>query len=439
MKRFSLASVLVALFTLCIAMTATAADRAHTLKIYNWADYIDMDNVLNTFPDWYKEQTGEEVEILYSTFDINESMLTQIEVGHEDYDVICPSEYIIERMLREGLLLPIDTNFGATPNYTHNVAPFAKAMFQQMSDSLTVSDYAVGYMWGTTGVLYNPKFVNEADLQSWGFILDPKFKNHIFMKDAFRDIYSVIVLYAYRDEIARGEVTREDLVAHITPERIQRVEDILVQAKENIAGWEVDFGKEDMTKGKTWMNVSWSGDAQWAIDEAADGVELRYIVPEEGSNVWFDGWCIPKYAQNRKAASYFINYLCKPENAILNMEEIGYVSVIASPEVLEWADDEEENEETVDLTYFFGDSATAVHANSVFYPDQSVIDRCALMHDCGEQTKDMLDMWSRVKGDNLSSGILIFLGVVVVLVVGGVCYSVITKRNKKSNQRKRKK
>ena len=439
MKRFSLASVLVALFTLCIAMTATAADRAHTLKIYNWADYIDMDNVLNTFPDWYKEQTGEEVEILYSTFDINESMLTQIEVGHEDYDVICPSEYIIERMLREGLLLPIDTNFGATPNYTHNVAPFAKAMFQQMSDSLTVSDYAVGYMWGTTGVLYNPKFVNEADLQSWGFILDPKFKNHIFMKDAFRDIYSVIVLYAYRDEIARGEVTREDLVAHITSERIQRVEDILVQAKENIAGWEVDFGKEDMTKGKTWMNVSWSGDAQWAIDEAADGVELRYIVPEEGSNVWFDGWCIPKYVQNRKAASYFINYLCKPENAILNMEEIGYVSVIASPEVLDWADDEEENEETVDLTYFFGDSATAVHANSVFYPDQSVIDRCALMHDCGEQTKDMLDMWSRVKGDNLSSGILIFLGVVVVLVVGGVCYSFITKRNKKSRPAKRKK
>ncbi len=450
MKRFSLASVLVALFTLGMTFSATAADRAHTLKIYNWADYIDMDNVLNTFPDWYKAQTGEEVQILYSTFDINESMLTQIEVGHEDYDVICPSEYIIERMLREGLLLPIDTNFGATPNYTHNVAPFAKEKFQQMSDSLTVSDYAVGYMWGTTGVLYNPKFVDAADLQSWGFLLNPKFKNHIFMKDAFRDVYSVLVLYAYRDEIARGEVTRDDLVAHITPERIARVENILVQAKDNIAGWEVDFGKEDMTKGKSWLNVSWSGDAQWAIDEAAEGVELRYIVPEEGSNVWFDGWCIPKYAQNRKAASYFINYLCMPENAIRNMEEIGYVSVIASPEILAWADqsaddedeDSEDDSETyapIDLTYFFGDSATAVHANPVFYPDRSVIERCALMHDCGEQTKDMLDMWSRVKGDNLSSGILIFLGVVVILVVGGVVYSVISKRNKKSQQRKRKK
>lgn len=440
MKRFSFALVLCALAFAGVTFSdsAYAADRAHTLKVYNWADYIDMDNVLNTFPAWYKEQTGEDVTIQYSTFDINESMLTQIEVGHEDYDVICPSEYIIERMLKDGLLLPIDTNFGATPNYTKNVAPFAVDKFQQMSDSLTVSDYAVGYMWGTTGVLYNPKYVDAADLQSWGFLLNPKFKNHIFMKDAFRDIYSVVVLYAYRDEIARGEVTRDDLVAHLTPERIKRVEDILIQAKENIAGWEVDFGKEDMTKGQTWMNVSWSGDAQWAIDEAAEGVELRYIVPEEGSNVWFDGWCIPKYAKNRKAASYFINYLCKPENAILNMEEIGYVSVIASPEVLEWADDAAENEEMVDLSYFFGDSATAVHANQVFYPDKSVIDRCALMHDCADQTSDMLEMWNRVKGDNLSVGMVVFLGVVLVLIIAGVVYAIVNNRKKKAQQRSRK-
>ena len=100
-----------------------AADRAHTLKIYNWADYIDMTNVLNNFPAWYKEQTGEEVEVLYQTFDINESMLTQIEVAEEDYDVICPSEYIIERMLRKGLMLKIDKNFGKTPDYTKLVSP----------------------------------------------------------------------------------------------------------------------------------------------------------------------------------------------------------------------------------------------------------------------------------------------------------------------------
>lgn len=439
MKKFLFAVVLMALP--CFVVTnLNAADRAHTLKVYNWADYIDMENVLNTFPDWYYQQTGEKVEILYQTFDINESMLTEIEKGHEDYDVICPSEYIIERMLRQGLLLPINKDFGNTPDYTKNVAPFALEKFQEMAPAgsdINVSDYTVGYMWGTTGVLYNTKYVDAADLQSWSFLTNPKFAGKIFMKDAFRDIYSGVVLYAYRNEIARGEVTREDLVAHITPERIQRVEDTLKLAKDNIAGWEVDFGKEEMCKGNTWMNVSWSGDAQWAIDEAAEGVELKYIVPVEGSNVWFDGWCIPKYAVNTKAASYFINYMCMPENAILNMEEIGYVSVIASPEILDWADDEE-IEETADLSYIFGEGATAVHANQVLYPDKSVIDRCALMHDCGDETEAMLAMWSRVKGDNLSMGLVIFIIVVLVLVVAFAVFQTLTKKRQRDMQRRRK-
>lgn len=401
-----------------------AADRAHTLKVYNWADYIDLDNVLDKFPAWYKEQTGEDVVISYQTFDINESMLTQIEIGHEDYDVICPSEYIIERMLRNHLLLPINKDFGSTPDYTKLVAPFAIDKFQQMApDSNTiVSDYTVGYMWGTTGILYNAALVDGNELRSWGCLKDPKYKGHIFMKDAFRDVYSVIVLYCYRDEIAAGTETRDDLVAHVTPERIQRVEDFLIGMKDNIAGWEVDFGKEEMTKGKTWMDLLWSGDAQWAIDEAQEvGVDLRYIVPEEGSNVWFDGWCIPKYAQNTKAASYFINYMCMPENAILNMEEIGYVSVIADSTILDWANDDE-IEETADLTYFFGEGAEAVHANQVFYPDKSIIDRCALMHDCDENTEAMLAMWNRVKGDNLSIAMVI---IIIALVIAVIVFAVI--------------
>lgn len=423
-KQFRTLVVLVMAALMACPLFTQAADRAHTLKVYNWADYIDMDNVLNNFPAWYKEQTGEDVEIIYQTFDINESMLTEIEIGHEDYDVICPSEYIIERMLRGGLLQPINKDFGSLPDYTKLVAPFAQEMFQQMvaeekQEDMKASDYTVGYMWGTTGFLYNPKFVDEADIRSLGGLLNPKFKDRIFMKDAFRDVYSVVVLYVYRDEIARGEVTRDELVAHVTDERIARVEEFLRQAKNNIAGWEVDFGKEEMAKGKTWLNLSWSGDAQWAIDEASEvGVELKYIVPEEGSNVWFDGWCIPKYAQNVKAASYFINYLCMPENAILNMEEIGYVSVIASPEILEWADNAEDNEQTADLSYFFGPEATAIHANQVLYPDKSVIDRCALMHDCNTKTAAMLDMWNRVKGDNLGgSNLMMIVGIVIVLLI----------------------
>ena len=416
-----LSSILIGAVFTSQSSACFAADRAHTLKIYNWADYIAMDSVLNTFPQWYKEQTGEEVSIIYQTFDINESMLTQIEVGHEDYDVVCPSEYIIERMLRQNLLLPINKDFGPLPDYTKLVAPFAQQMFSQMApegSNINVADYTVGYMWGTTGILYNPTYVDVNDIRSLGGLLNPKFQGKVFMKDAFRDIYSVVVLYVYRDEIARGEVTRQELVAHVTDERIQRVENFLNEMKDNIAGWEVDFGKEEMTKGKTWMNLSWSGDAQWAIDEAAEmGVELRYIVPQEGSNVWFDGWVIPKYAQNTKAASYFINYLCMPHNAILNMEEIGYVSVIADPEILEWASDEQDNDTPLDLTYFFGEGADSVYANPVFYADKSIIDRCALMHDCANDTEKMLAMWNRVKGDNLGMGALTILGITIALLI----------------------
>ena len=259
------------------------------------------------------------------------------------------------------------------------------------------------------------------------------------MKNAFRDIYSVVVLYVYREEIARGEVTRDELVANVTDERINRVEEYLNQLKNNIAGWEVDFGKEEMTKGKAWMNLSWSGDAQWAIDEAANvGVSLDYLVPEEGSNVWFDGWCIPKYAINTKAASYFINYMCMPENAILNMEEIGYVSVVASPEILEWANDSSITK-TANLTYFFGEGADSVHANQVFYPDQHVIERCALMHDCGVMTEDMLAMWSRVKGDNLSPALIVFILVVMALIIFVVILQSINRKRQRNMQRKRRK
>ncbi len=440
MKKIS--SLLMSLLLLAgIVSSAFAADREHTLKVYNWADYIDED-VLKSFPEWYKQMTGEDVEIIYQTFDINESMLTEIEVGHEDYDVICPSEYIIERMLKANLLKKIQKDIIPIElRYFDNVAPFAVEKFSKMSKTEDVSDYTVGYMWGTTGFIYNPKFVQDEELRSWGAILNPKFEGKIYMKDAFRDVYSVMVLYAYRDEIAAGVVTRDELVETVTPERIARVEEVLLAAKKNVAGWEVDFGKEEMTKGKTWMNLSWSGDAQWAIDEAAEvGLELKYIVPEEGSNVWFDGWCIPKYAKNEKAASWFINYMCIPENAIKNMDFIGYVSVIATPEVLEWVDDSETWENPLDLSYFFGEEATSVHANPVLYPDKTIIERCALMHDAGDMNEELVKMWNRVKGDNLSNTMLLVVVVVLIMLIVFVVMQFVNKRNRqKAQQRKRRK
>ena len=199
----------------------------------------------------------------------------------------------------------------------------------------------------------------------------------------------------------------------------------------------MDFGKEEMTKGKAWMNLSWSGDAQFAIDEAAEnGVELQYIVPDEGSNVWFDGWCIPAYAVNTKAATWWINYMCIPENAIKNMDYIGYVSVIATPEILEWANDEEEWPEALDLSYFFGEEATEVHANPVFYADKTTIDRCALMHDAGDMNEELVKMWNRVKGDNLSPVMIAIIGIVVLIILVFAVWKAMSNRQQQKMQRK---
>ena len=437
MKKFLNLSLLVAvLFGVLPTNHSYAADREHTLKVYNWADYID-ESLLEEFEVWYKEQTGEEVEIIYQLFDINEVMLAKLEKGHEDFDVVCPSEYIIDRMLASDMLLPINRDFGTTPDYTRLVSPFfveQLAKFDQ--DGKQANDYAVGYMWGTTGILYNPEFVTDEEVDSWGIIWDDRFESKILMKDAYRDIFGPMLMYARYQDILDGKVTREQLMNDSSDEAIAIVESLLKDAKRNIAGWEVDFGKEMMTKKKAYMNVSWSGDAVWAIDEAAAiGMTLKYHVPREGSNVWFDGWVIPKYAVNTKAASYFINFMCMPENALRNMDEIGYVSVIASPEILEAKIDSSLNE-YIDLTYFFGEEADSVPVNSIQYPDQSVIDRAALMRDCGSRTKNMLEMWSRVKGDNLESWVIILI---VVVLGGAIAWGIYNKMQQKKRYAKRKK
>ncbi len=408
---------LVAGFFFAAAAVCSAADREHTLKIYNWADYIDED-LLEEFKGWYKEQTGEEVEIIYQLFDVNEIMLSKIELGHEDFDVVCPSEYIIERMLRQDLLLPIDRDFGDTPDYTANVAPYIIDKFSEIEGSgKNANDYSVGYMWGTTGLLYNPKYVTREEACSWETLKDPKFKGKIFIKDAFRDVYTSLIIALHKDEIDAGELDIKKITFNSSDEYIAEVESFLNEVKDNVLGWEADFGKEEMTKEKAWINLSWSGDAQWAKDEAAlVGVDLDYAVPREGSIVWFDGWVIPKYARNVKAARYFINFLCMPENAIRNMDAIGYVSAVGGPEILEAMSDGE-SFEPLDASYFFGDDAVAVSLNPIMYPDASVIARCGMMHDSGDRTEELLKMWSRVKGDNAGYLTYICIGVALVALI----------------------
>lgn len=414
------------------AMMCSAADREHTLKIYNWADYID-EELLEEFKSWYKEQTGEDVDIIYQLFDVNEVMLSKIELGHEDFDVVCPSDYIIERMLSQNLLLPIDRNFGNTPDYTVNVAPFMTDMVHNIISDKKPEEYMVPYMWGTVGLLYNPKYVTKEQASTWDCLKNPEFKGKVFIKDAFRDVFISLIIALRKDEIASGKVTLQEVCNDYSDEAIAEVEAYLTSIKDNVLGWEADFGKESMTKEKGWLNLSWSGDAQWAIEEAAKvGVTLDYSVPEEGSAVWFDGWVIPKYAKNVQAARYFINFLCQEDNALRNMDAIGYVSAIGGDEILEAMSDST-SYQPEDASYFFGEEGKNVCLNPIMYPSASIIAKCGTMHDSGERTEELLKMWSRVKGDNASYFTYICIGVALVAVIGVAVFS----RRKKSGKKHR--
>lgn len=414
------------------AVSVFAEDRSNVLKVYNWSDYI-AEGVLDDFKSWYKEQTGENIDVIYMTFDVNEAMLSKIEKGHEDYDVVCPSDYIIERMLDKGLLLPLDfKSLGSTPNYIEaNRSPFIEQMFRSINPSIDANQYSVAYMWGTTGIIYNPKFVTREEASTWDVIRNPKFAGKILIKDAPRDVYAPVLIYLKQNELKSGKVTLQDLMRDSSDESLQMVQDYLMQCKPGVYGWEADLGKEQMTKNRAYVSLNWSGDAVWAIEEAAAvGVELDYVVPEEGSTVWFDGWVIPKYAKNIKAATYFINFMCRPDIAIRNMEETGYVASNGSREVLESQIDE--SLEPIDLSYFFGPDASAVRVDPILYPDLSVIERCALEHDWGDDTEKLLKMWQNVKGSQAN----MFTYVIIAVVIAAFAVYFVTSSNAKKRRRR---
>ena len=536
------------LVALCIIAVSCTTPREEVLKVYNWGDYID-EELLTDFEAWYEEQTGEKIKVVYQTFDINEVMLAKIEKGHADFDVVCPSEYIIERMMAQDMLQEIitddflaDLESTNTDYYLDCISPYIKRQFSliEAPEGHDPNKYAVGYMWGTTGILYNEANVTEEEALSWALLYNPRLKDRILIKDAFRDVYSTMLIYARTIEAREAGIIKhnerlplndaeaeergllgkvkpiENLMFERDDQTIAFVESYLKRMKELVAGWEADFGKEMMTQNQADINLMWSGDAVWAIEEADEvGVDLNYVVPREGSNVWFDGWVIPKYAKNVRAARYFINYMCCPENAIRNMDATGYVSVIGTEEVLDAMNVQQEYEEEIEsveaelaelynerlslnqhlfdineeiaainaaptsrgavdrtkeldadkrhteelivgleadieeleakkyelwswnccLDYFFVDNegnpicfenedgctidASSVFIDPIMYPDRSIISRCAMMHDSGEQTEKMLQMWSRVKGDNLSTGMLVgiilFFGVLIAI------------------------
>jgi spermidine/putrescine transport system substrate-binding protein len=462
------------------AVEARAADGL-TLKVYSWEDYIyeqeeatDAESVIAQFETWATAKYGETVTVEYSTFDTNETMYNQVAGLGESFDLICPSEYMIQKMAREGLLLKYDMTGGVydrLPNYEAYASKYLRNRLEGISISGddTLDEYAAGYMWGTMGLIYNPNEVAAEDMTSWSVLWDTDYRKQASVKDSMRETYLVGLIETFKPELEALKTQYEldgnvatynagltDILNRRDATSVASVEATLKELKQNIYGLEVDSGKNDIVTGKVDINVAWSGDAVYSMDIAEEPedenekVYLNYSVPEEASNVWFDGWVMPIGSQTELSQD-FVDFLSDPEKACLNMDYIGYTSFIAGDEVLARVEDvygDSTGEASIDLTYFFDGTVTS-GADMVIetaelgrqfqaqYPSEDIITRCIVMEDFGTDNALVVEMWSNFKATTLSAGVYIGIGVAAMVVVAiGVYFFLKNKKSKRQQRRK---
>ena len=380
-----------------------AADHI-VLSIYNSEDYIatgedDSMDIISAFKEKVLTEDNVDIEIAYSTFDTNEIMLSNLQTGAQNYDLICTSDYMVEKMMAADLVVPFLEGKDREALYSHGLSgwetdtyltygsPFLDHLYgniyvQKGEESLKVTDYMRGYMWGTLGIMYNPNFSVysdrglsaddvKVDMSDYASLWDSHYQGTFQIKDSMRDSYAIALLQAYKEEFEtlldqyqNGTLSEEQYnkdiniifnnICHIDEfnelsKRLGKEEEVtgdkivdliqteLISLKDNSYGLEVDSGKTDIQTGtRTGINMAWSGDAVYAIESAEEyGVELYYSVPRIGGNVWLDAWVIPSTVKNQEYAQKFIDFLSDPEIAAANVDYIGYTSAIAGDSILE--------------------------------------------------------------------------------------------------------
>ncbi|MFS0590293.1 ABC transporter substrate-binding protein [Cytobacillus horneckiae] len=314
--------------------TAQGYTGDNTLTVYNWGDYIDMDIL-----DQFEEETG--IKVIYETFDSNEAMLTKIQQGGTSYDIAVPSEYAIEKMEEEDLLLPIDHE--KIPNLQYIDSRFLDLSFDENNK------YSIPYFWGTVGILYNPDEVGNISFSEWDDLWDPSLKNDILLVDGARE---VIGFSLNSMNYSLNETNKARLVE--AKEKL----DLLTPNIKAIVGDEIRLL---MQNEEAAVAVLWSGIAQDAIWE---NDKLEYVVPEQGSNLWFDNMVIPKTSKNPEAAHQFINFMLDPEIAAQNADYVGYST--PNREALKHLDEETVNDER-------------------FYPDEETTDNLEVYENLGKR------------------------------------------------------
>lgn len=294
----SLLAVVIASVVLLVLLDRLNSSQGYssgnTLTIYNWGDYIDEELITR-----FEEETG--IKVIYETFDSNEAMMTKIVQGGTTYDIAVPSEYTIEKMREEDLLIPLDHS--KLPNLKYIDERFMNLPFDPENK------YSIPYFWGTVGIVYNPTLLDGKKLTSWNDLWDPALKNQILLIDGAREVMGMGLN-------SLGFSLNDTNKEHVKEAKVKL--DRLTPNVKAIVGDEI---KMLLANEEAAIGLVWSGDA---ADIMWENENLDYVVPEEGSNLWFDNMVIPKTAKNIEAAHQFINFMLDPEVAAQNTEYVSY-------------------------------------------------------------------------------------------------------------------
>lgn len=343
MKKL-LAMSLIGVFTVS-ALTACGGSGQNTgdngqVLVYNWGEYIDPDVI-----DMFEEETG--IKVVYDEFETNEAMYSKVSAGAVSYDLICPSDYMIKKMLDEGLLQTID--FDNVPNIENIGAQYMETAKQFDAENA----YAIPYCWGTVGILYNTSMVSEP-IDQWADLWDEQYAGEILMQDSVRDAMMVAL-------------KKLGYSANATdPDELAAARDALIAQKPLVQAYVVDQVRDKMISGEAAIGVIYSGEAIYTQRENPD---LEYVIPEEGTNVWLDCWVIPANAPNKENAEAFLNFLCRPDIAYMNFDYITYSTPNeAARELIE--DEDIRNSEIafptlanydLEVFYYLGEDVEAVY------------------------------------------------------------------------------
>ena len=279
------------------AAPATSAKGSGEVVVYNWGEYIDPD-VLKQF----EEETG--IKVVYEEFETNEIMYPKVAAGAASYDLICPSDYMISKMIDNDLLQPI--NYDHIPNFKN----IDETYLEQSRGFDPDLKYSIPYCWGTVGILYNKSMIKEGDtVDSWEILWDEKYKDSILMQDSVRDAFMV------PEKMLGYDINTVD------EDEIKECSEKLIEQKPLVQAYVVDQVRDKMIGSEAALGVIYSGEAIYTQRENED---LEYVIPKEGSNVWIDSWVIPKDARNVENAEKFLDFLCRGDIALKNFEYITY-------------------------------------------------------------------------------------------------------------------